>query len=123
MGFLQPLLNGFYSLCDMQGCQNVDDLIPMSPVDELYWTGIIPALEGVIMVTVCILDPDIMLFRCDPMVGIEIFYLTIKSSVSNGSGKPASGRRFDWRFGSVRFQTPPKTRPAVVLRGCCPART
>ena len=36
-------------------------------------------MEGVIEVTVHILDPDAMIFRHDPLVGIRIFYLAIKS--------------------------------------------
>ena len=40
-------------------------------------------MEGVIEVTVRILDPDVMRFRHDPLVGIHIFYLAIKSQTLN----------------------------------------
>ena len=40
-------------------------------------------MEGVIEVTVCILDPDVMRFRHDLLVGISIFYLAIKSQTLN----------------------------------------
>ena len=40
-------------------------------------------MEGVIEVTVCILDLDVMRFRHDPLVDICIFYLTIKSQTLN----------------------------------------
>ena len=40
-------------------------------------------MEGGIEVTVCILDPDVMRFRHDPLVGIHIFYLAIKSQILN----------------------------------------
>ena len=36
-------------------------------------------MEGVIKVTACILDSDVMKFRHDPFVGISIFYFAIKS--------------------------------------------
>jgi hypothetical protein len=36
-------------------------------------------LDGVIEVTFGILNPDVMRFRHDPLVGIGIFYLAIKS--------------------------------------------
>ena len=42
-------------------------------------------MKGVIEVTVCILDPDVMSFRHDPLVGIGIFYLAIKSQTLNRS--------------------------------------
>jgi hypothetical protein len=45
-------------------------------------------LEGVIEVilfTLRILDPDVMSFRHDPLVGIGIFYLAIKSQMLNRS--------------------------------------
>ena len=41
------------------------------------------ALDGVIDITVRILDPDVMRFRHDPLVGIHIFYLAIKSQTLN----------------------------------------
>jgi hypothetical protein len=40
-------------------------------------------LEGVIKVTVCILDRDVMRFRHDLLVGIHIFNLAIKSQMLN----------------------------------------
>jgi hypothetical protein len=40
-------------------------------------------LEGVIEVTVHILDPDVMRFMHDPLVGIRIFYVAIKSQTPN----------------------------------------
>ena len=46
-------------------------------------------MEGVIEVilfTLRILDPDVMSFRHDPLVGIGIFYLAIKSQTLNRSG-------------------------------------
>jgi len=43
--------------------------------------------------------------------------------VSNGSGWPASGPVFSYRFGSVWSQTRPKTRPALSWRGSYPAQT
>jgi hypothetical protein len=46
------------------------------------------SLEGVIEVilfTLRILDPDVMSFRHDPLVGIGIFYLAIKSQTLNRS--------------------------------------
>jgi hypothetical protein len=45
-------------------------------------------LEGVIeviLLTLRILDPDVMSFRHDPLVGISIFYLAIKSQTVNRS--------------------------------------
>jgi hypothetical protein len=45
-------------------------------------------LEGVVEVilfTLRILDPDVMSFRHDPLVGIGIFYLVIKSQTLNRS--------------------------------------
>ena len=50
-----------------------------------YNTGNISqsALGGVIEVTVRILDPDVMRFRHDPLVGIAIIYLGIKSQMLN----------------------------------------
>jgi hypothetical protein len=46
------------------------------------------SLEGVsevILFTVHILDPDVMSFRHDPLVGIGIFYLAIKFQMHNRS--------------------------------------
>jgi hypothetical protein len=40
-------------------------------------------LEGVIKVTVHILDPDVMRIRHDPLVGIHIFCLAIKAQTLN----------------------------------------
>ena len=43
-------------------------------------------MEGVnevILFTLHILDPDVMRFRHDPLVGIGIFYLAIKSQTLN----------------------------------------
>jgi hypothetical protein len=43
-------------------------------------------LEGVvelILFTFCILDPDVMSFRHDPLVGIDILYLAINSQTLN----------------------------------------
>ena len=42
-------------------------------------------MEGVIEVTVRIVDPDVMRSRHDPLVGIHIFYLAIKSQTLNRS--------------------------------------
>jgi hypothetical protein len=42
-------------------------------------------LEGVIEVTFRIKDPDVMRVRHDPLVGIRIFYLAIKSQTRNRS--------------------------------------
>jgi hypothetical protein len=45
-------------------------------------------LEGiieVILLTLYMLDPDVMRFRHDPFVGIGIFYLAIKSQTLNRS--------------------------------------
>ena len=45
-------------------------------------------MEGdieVILLTLPILDPDVMSFRHDPLVGIGIFYLVIKSQTLNRS--------------------------------------
>ena len=45
-------------------------------------------MEGVIEVilfTLRILNPDVMSFRHDPMVGMGIFYLAIKSQTLNRS--------------------------------------
>ena len=45
-------------------------------------------MEGVIEVilfTLRILDPDVMSFRHDPLVGMGIFYLAIKSQTLNRS--------------------------------------
>ena len=45
-------------------------------------------MEGVIEVilfTLRILDPDVMSFKHDPLVGIGIFYLAIKSQTLNRS--------------------------------------
>ena len=39
-----------------------------------------------ILITLHILDPDVMRFRHDPLVGIGIFYLAIKSQTLNRSG-------------------------------------
>jgi len=44
------------------------------------------SLEGVIEVmlfTLCVLDPDVMSSRHDPLVGIGIFFLAIKSQTPN----------------------------------------
>jgi len=41
------------------------------------------AVDGVINVTFCILDPHVISFRHDPLVGIGIFYLAIKSQMLN----------------------------------------
>jgi hypothetical protein len=48
----------------------------------LTLTGIIK----VILFTLHILDPDVMSFRYDPLVGIGIFYIAIKSQMVNRSG-------------------------------------
>jgi len=61
----------------------LEDLVRWSPVGVLYRKRRNTALEGVIKVTVRILDPDVMRFRPDPLVGIGIFYLAIKSQMLN----------------------------------------
>jgi hypothetical protein len=42
-------------------------------------------VNEVILFTLYILDPDVMNFRHDPLVGIRIFYLAIKSQTLNRS--------------------------------------
>ena len=39
----------------------------------------------VILFTLCILDLDVMSFRHDPLVGMGIFYIAIKSQTLNRS--------------------------------------
>jgi len=55
--------------------------------------------------------------------GIANWGIEDESSVSNGSGQPASSQGFDLRFRLVWFQTRPKTRPALSWRVCYPDRT
>jgi len=60
-------------------------------VDVIWWSlgklscrkGWNSALESVIEVTFYILNPDVMRFRQDPLVGIGILYLAIKSQMLN----------------------------------------
>ena len=61
----------------------LEDLIWRSPADVYYRKRRNSALEGVIKVTVRILDSDVMRFGHDPLVGIGIFYLAIKSQTLN----------------------------------------
>jgi hypothetical protein len=64
----------------------LEDLIWWSPAGVKYWKRKNSSLEGVIKVilfTVCILDPDVMSFRHDPLGGIGILNLAIKSQTLN----------------------------------------
>jgi hypothetical protein len=61
----------------------LDNLIRWSPAEVYLWKRKNSALEGVIEITICILDPDVMGFSHDPVVGIHIFYLAIKSQTLN----------------------------------------
>jgi hypothetical protein len=61
----------------------LEDLILRSSANVSYRNGRNSALEAVIEVSVHILDPDVMRFRPDPLVGIGIFYLAIKSQTLN----------------------------------------
>ena len=60
-----------------------EDLIGRSPAKVSYRKRRNLALEGAIEVTFGILDPDVMRFRHDPLVGISIFYLAMKSQKLN----------------------------------------
>ena len=51
----------------------------LNPAEVKYRIRRNSALEGVIEVTLRILDPDVMRFRHDPLFRIHIFYLAIKS--------------------------------------------
>jgi len=62
---------------------NLEDLIWWSPAKLKYRKRTNLDLEGVIKVTFGILDPDVLRFRHDPLVGIGIFYLAIKSQMVN----------------------------------------
>ena len=61
----------------------LEDLIRWSPAERSYRNRRNSALEGVINVTVRIMDPDVMRFRHDLLVGFGIFYLAIKSQTLN----------------------------------------
>jgi len=60
---------------------NLEDLIRWSPAKLKYRKTKNLDLEGVINVTFGILDPDVLRFRHDPLVGISIFYRAIKSQM------------------------------------------
>jgi len=80
---LAPLRKCRYRVSGGQALLNLEDLIRWSPAKEFYRKGKNTALEGVIEVTFRTLDPDVMRFRHDPLVGIGIFYLPIKSQTLN----------------------------------------
>jgi hypothetical protein len=61
----------------------LEDPIGRSPARVKYRKRKNSVLEGVIEVTFLILDPDEMRFRYNPLVGIGIFYLAIKSQTLN----------------------------------------
>jgi len=59
------------------------DLIQLSPGTVQYRNRRNLALEGVIEVTVCMLDPDVRRFRRDPLDGIGLFDHPIKFQMLN----------------------------------------
>jgi len=64
----------------------LEDLIWWSPVGVYYRKKRNSSLEGVIEVilfTLHILDPAVMSFKHDPLVGIGIFYLDMKTQTLN----------------------------------------
>jgi hypothetical protein len=66
----------------------LEDLIRLSAAEVKYRKRRNLSLEGdieVILITLHILDPDVISFRHDPLVGIGIFYLAIKSQMLNRS--------------------------------------
>jgi hypothetical protein len=69
------------------------DLIWWSPAEvecRKIGNSTVEGVIEVILVTLRILDPDVMSFRHDPLVGIDIIYLAIKSQTLN------SGRVVKW---------------------------
>jgi len=78
-----PLWEGGCRFSGGQTLLKLEDLIWWSPAEVYYRKRRNSALEGVMEVTVRILDPDVMRFRHDPLVGIRIFYLAIKSQALN----------------------------------------
>jgi hypothetical protein len=67
----------------------MENLIRWSPAEVEYRTRRKSSLEGVIEVTLFTLrklDPDVMSFRHDPLIGIGIFYGAIKSETLNRCG-------------------------------------
>jgi hypothetical protein len=74
-----------YNISSGQALLKLEDLIRQSPAKLLYSKRRNSALKGFIEVTFHILDPDVIRFRVDPLVGISIFYLTIKPQMLNRS--------------------------------------
>jgi len=74
---------GRYRFSAGQAFLIMQDLIQRSPAKVWYSKRRNSAFEGVIEVTFGILDPDVLSFRHDPLVGISIFYLAIKSQTLN----------------------------------------
>jgi len=83
MGLLAPLREGRYCFSGGQEILGLEDLIRWSPAGVYSRNGRNSALKGVIEVTVRIVDLDVMRFMHDPLVGIRILYLAIKSQMLN----------------------------------------
>jgi len=63
--------------------RKLENQIQWSPAAATYMKRKNMALKGVSEVTVYILDLAAMIFRHDPLVGVVIFYLAIKSQTLN----------------------------------------
>jgi hypothetical protein len=70
LGLLAPLREGVYEFSSGQPLLILQDLIHWSPAEVQYRKRRNSALEGVIMVTVHILDTYDIIFRDDPFGGI-----------------------------------------------------
>jgi hypothetical protein len=85
---LAPLRKGQYCIPGWQVLLKLEDLIRWSPAEVQHRKRRNSAWKGVIAVslfTLAILDPDVMSFRHDPLVGIVIFYLAMKFQTVNRS--------------------------------------
>jgi len=88
LGLFAPLRKRQYCFAGWQVLLKWEDLIWRSPAEVLFRKTRNSSLKGVIEVilfTLNILDPDVMSFRHDPLVGIGIFYLAIKTKTLNRS--------------------------------------
>jgi len=74
---------GRYRFFGGQALLKLEYLIWRSPAKVYQRKRMDLALAGVIKVTFRVLDPDVMRFRYDPLVGVGIFYLVIKSQMVN----------------------------------------
>jgi len=83
LSLLTPPRIDCYCFSRWQMLLKLEDLIWWSPAKVCYRQRRNTALEGVIAATFHILDPDVMRFMHDPLVGIAIFYLAIKSLLLN----------------------------------------